>query len=457
MSMRTIKRHTLSLNLGKEKSLQELCQAYTREKRFWLNHLKGWRFQGLLGSARTIRDEFIELEYASLYGLQARHWKLALQDAVEIWDKYWQAIFVLIRPRIQEYFKDETERHYAFWLLKSYVQFAELMQGKTPLPYFVIEKSRRDRVAAYVQRIIKRVRGKSPSIKKARTIKFDADCYTVIEHQGRQYLKLMSLERGKRIILPLKGHTCIQGTITVVIGDEVVVHVSQDLKPTTQGGNTLEAVDFGYTEVMVDTAGTSYGKALGSILTKASDEQHLKMQKRHKLHALEKKYRQTDPKKAKKIRRYNLGKKCLETERGQVRQTIEREINTAINELIEQKRPDILVTEDLRHHFSFNKAKSINRKLSSWVRGKIQDRVGFKALAKGFRHEQVHPAYGSQTCPHCGFVDRRNRSADKFKCLFCRHEDIADRVAALNYAKRYGDEGIGLYMPYNQVKTILLG
>jgi len=86
----------------------------------------------------------------------------------------------------------------------------------------------------------------------------------------------------------------------------------------------------------------------------------------------------------------------------------------------------------------------------------MQDRIEFKALVKGFHHKQVNPAYGSQNCVHCEFVDHRNRNGDDFKCLFCGHEDHADRIAALNYLRRYSDEEIGLYMPHNQIRTILL-
>src|SRR4051812_28912352 len=45
---------------------------------------------------------------------------------------------------------------------------------------------------------------------------------------------------------------------------------------------------------------------------------------------------------------------------------------------------------------------------------------------------------------------------DIYKCLHCKHKDQADRVAALNYARRFSDSDVGLYMPYSQVKTILL-
>jgi IS605 OrfB family transposase len=160
--------------------------------------------------------------------------------------------------------------------------------------------------------------------------------------------------------------------------------------------------------------------------------------------------------KAHRIRQYNLGRQKLTRTKQKSTTALKCEINQAINQLIKTTHPAILITEDLSHLFSYDKSKNVNRRLSSWLRGEIQDRIAFKALAEGFRHEQVNPAYGSQACPKCDFVDSKNRIADRFTCLHCRHEDIADRIAAQNYAKRYGDPEISLYTPYREVKTILL-
>jgi putative transposase len=456
--MRTIKRKASPLNSNKQAELKKLAYAFTNEVKYWLNILKSRKFQALLGSSRKIRDHFVANEYKSRYGLQARHWKLALQDAVETWDKYWKALFAQLRPKIS-FNKNlsDKELHYARWLLIDYARFVEIMQGKDPSPaHFSIEKSSRDKVARFIQRTIKKLKGKSPTVKKGRIIKFDANCYDTFEHNNSQYLKVMSLVPGKRIVIPLQGMTKIEGNITLVLAEDLHVHISQKVKkPSHSPTGSIEAVDFGYTEVMTDTEGTPYGKQLGALLTKASDELHEKMQKRHKLHAIEKKVRLKDPKKAKRIRKYNLGRKKLNRNTQKVKATLEREINTGINKLLEKKNPSILVTENLRHTFTYNKPKEVNRKLSFWVRGKIQDRVEFKALVEGFHHEQVNPAYGSQLCPLCGFVDKKNRQGDSFKCLCCRHEDISERVAALNYLKRYGDDEIGLGMPPSQVKTIL--
>jgi len=399
----------------------------------------------------------IKQSYKSSHGLQARHWKLALEDAAETWDKYWQSTFVTVRSKIARR-KDlsETERHYAYWLLKSYTPFAAMMQGNSPDPSFPIEKSDKRRIAGYVRRLTRECKGKPPTVKKCRSVRFDANCYDVFEEKGHQYIKLMSLTPGNRICIPLCGKTSISGTITLVMTeDSANLHVPQELKKKTIPKTPSEAVDFGYTEVITDTQGIRYGTQFGETLTKSSDALSKKMKKRHKLHSLEKKQRISNPEQAKRLRKYNLGKKKQLSNSKRVKATLEKQINTAINQLIQTKNPSILITEDLRHAFKYDKPKEVNRRLSSWLRGKLQDRVAFKALAEGFRHEQVNPAYGSQSCPFCEFVDQRNRSGDRFQCLYCGHEDIADRIAALNYARRLGDPEIGLYTPYSQVKTIL--
>jgi putative transposase len=173
--MRTVKRKALPLNKNKLIAIQLLCKAY--EKNHWLDVLRGWNYQSLLDTSRKIRDEFIDRDYQSNYGLQARHWKLAMQDAVETWDKNWKAQFVLIRSKIACHFKQETERHYAYWLIKGYSQFSEMMQGNAPNPHFEIDKKACKNIADYVQRQVKKNRPKQAVVRKARSVKFDSSCY----------------------------------------------------------------------------------------------------------------------------------------------------------------------------------------------------------------------------------------------------------------------------------------
>jgi hypothetical protein len=203
--MRTVKRKALPLNKSKLIDIQLLCKAYAAEKNHWLDVLRGWNYQSLLGTPRKIRDEFIDRGYQSNYSLQARHWKLAMQDAVETWDKNWKAQFVLIRSKIAVHFKQETERRYAYWLIKGYYQFSEMMQGKAAKPHFEIDKKVCKNIADYVQRQVKKHRPKQAVVRKARSVKFDASCYSMFEENGTQYIKIMSLDKGKRIVIPLTG------------------------------------------------------------------------------------------------------------------------------------------------------------------------------------------------------------------------------------------------------------
>jgi len=451
--MRTVKRVSEQINSAKMILLEDLCRAYAREKRYWLDVFRSWSIQAELQSYRRVRDELVHSEYISIYGLQARQWKLALQDAMGVWDKYWQSIFVQARKKIASTFCLENMRHYAFWLLCGYEQFSACMKGKALTAPFDFSSKEAEKVSKIVQRIIRKLMKKSPSIRKMNSIKLDADCYEVFEEKGRQYIKVMSLQKGKRIVIPLLGKATIQGNITLLIKEGYVeIHVAHEIhQPSCVKTDIMEAVDFGFTEVMVDQTGVCYGTNLGSILSRASDKLSDKMKQRNRLHAICKKSR-----KIQRLKKFNLGKKKLQAWKKKVKACISKEINTAIHKLVDIKKPSLLITEDLSHRFSYNKSKRINRRLSSWVRGEIQNRVSFKALVKGFHHEQVNPAYGSQTCLLCDFVDSRNRTGDVFKCLHCKHEDIADRVAAMNYARRYGDPKISLGMPPRQVRFILL-
>ncbi len=148
----------------------------------------------------------------------------------------------------------------------------------------------------------------------------------------------MSLIPGKRICIPLSGKTIISGTITLVRSSDntFILHIPQKLKkpPTTSSRTSLEAVDFGYTEVMTDTQGIRYGTDFGATLTKASDDLSHKMKKRHKLHSFEKKLRLSNPRQTKRLRKFNLSKKKQNSKSQQVKATLEKQINTSINQLI---------------------------------------------------------------------------------------------------------------------------
>lgn len=74
--------------------------------------------------------------------------------------------------------------------------------------------------------------------------------------------------------------------------------------------------------------------------------------------------------------------------------------------------------------------------LNQWPFSQLQEFTAYKAAAKGIQVVMVDPAYTSQWCNRCGYVDKGNRDHARFDCLRCGHSDDADHNAALNIRDR---------------------
>lgn len=463
--MRTIKRLSETLNAGKLNQLRLMANAYAKEKQHWLSAFQRHGYLIHLKKHREVRNQFVAGKYQSIYGLQARMWKLALIDAAETMDRYWQSLFEKVKLSIHRHSGlDEAQRHYCFWLLKDYKRLPLILNGKA-IEFREMNDLKRKQAINFLKRSIKKQRKSYPQARLNRSFILDDSCYRCFEEGGKQYIKIMTLVKGQRIALPLKGKTILRGNIRIVLEDNTIVvhHTASIKKPKVMTHKNLVAIDFGYTEVLTDSEGNAYGKGFGSNMTDVSDWLNHKMRNRNKLHALQKKYLLSEKidqqKKAKRMVKNNLGRKKLNDKINQHKATSLKLINTAFNEMIAKTKANQIISEDLSHQFSAGPLKNMNRRLSSWLRSALKERLSFKALVKGFDHQLVNPAYTSQTCPHCGFVDasnRCNRNKDKFVCQHCQTEGHSDVVAALNLKARYVDPEITRYMPYREVKAILL-
>ncbi|WP_231995759.1 transposase [Mycobacterium sp. 852002-51163_SCH5372311] len=81
--------------------------------------------------------------------------------------------------------------------------------------------------------------------------------------------------------------------------------------------------------------------------------------------------------------------------------------------------------------------------LHSWAFAQLGAFLAYKAQVAGVAFIQVDPAYTSQTCSACGWVDKRNRrSQAEFECGRCGFVGHADHNAAIVIAQR-GVEGWG--------------
>ena len=95
----------------------------------------------------------------------------------------------------------------------------------------------------------------------------------------------------------------------------------------------------------------------------------------------------------------------------------------------------MLVVENLKNVKNGTRGKfsrTHNRRLSHWLYAKVINWLAMRCEEQGIRLEFKSPYKTSQRCPVCGKWDRRNRNGEKFKCIFCGHEDHADSVGSQN-------------------------
>ena len=89
--------------------------------------------------------------------------------------------------------------------------------------------------------------------------------------------------------------------------------------------------------------------------------------------------------------------------------------------------------------------KSMRRSIGRWNVRYWLSRLQMTCEDTNVSFRTVSPYKTSQTCPVCGYADRRNRSGDVFKCRDCGHTDNADVNAAKNILDRFltGPYGAG--------------
>lgn len=470
---RCIKRFSLKMNQGKWEKLVSLTDAMAREKDSFLVKNRDTIPLFPTQTFRSQRSELVAQKYKSPHGLQNRSWKLALKDAIATRHKYWLSLGAQLKEEVKRKDDfDKDQKRYCFWVLSVLKHMQEVLEGAPPIPTrFELEEEKRKACSEYLRELIEAHSKKRPRVKKSRSFCGEPETYRVFCHNDRQYVALAGLTPRKRLVIPLSGKGKIAGEVRVVLDYEkqrVEIHWSATVKPKKAEGKDL-GVDIGVSEVMVDSEGERYGTEFGGLLGKCSEERKKKGEKRNKLYALEKKHRKRGEKKggskrakkkakkkAKKIRAHNLGRKKLRKKQRKRKIRLKEEVNRGLNKLLKDKKPRVVVCEDLSHFAVKCKGRKFSRLISNWIRGVIRDRIDFKCPQRGSLVKRVNPAYSSQICPLCGWVESKNRTGDVFACRFCGVRGYSDGFAAKELLRRMKEPSIFLWTRKEEVKGILL-
>lgn len=245
------------------------------------------------------------------------------------------------------------------------------------------------------------------------------------------WLQLATMEKGKTIKIPLLANThhkdrdgrVVDGIQINYRDGELTFGVVKDMGEACErsraeyDGDGKIGLDFGLSTMFATSEGQLLGqnwlerlKRYDSLLTMIAASQ----QRRGKKPRDSKRYRAL-------------------TQR--VRGFIRTEVGRVLNRLVKQNKPKELILESLDFR-NPELSKRLNRIISNCGRGVIKTKFADLEERFGITSTEVNPAYTSQTCSKCGYVDKKNRSSQAFRCLWCGHTKHADLNAALNIKKR---------------------
>ncbi len=390
--------------------------------------------KGLRLTHRIIRDQW--LKENKIFNVPARLWKETLRDVIGDITAYREAAKQKTRKAIYKHYKTDKDREAAYKLLR---------QDRWLTDPFLRRQMRKN--------------FKHGHSRVSNHIILDSNCYTAFTKSGKAWIHVMSLERGKRIAIPLTTNKLPTGTLRLIIReDRVEVHYSVEVTSLNRSmkscGSKTIGVDKGYSEVFTDSEGYKHGEGFGVLLSNESDYLKTKYQKRNKLFAIaQEALKKGNYSKARQIENHNLGRQKLNKRKQRHTQRVKDLVYKAAHSVVDKAK--VIAAEDLTSSIpSKSLGKNTNRRLAAWVKGLIAIALDSVSRRRCASVVLVNCAYTSQVDSIEGLL-KGDRRGDSF---YRTNGDVldADWNAARNILARLDDPDINRYTPYYVVKSILL-
>ena len=417
--------YSKNINPGKYAALEE------QARRLGAIRSEVWQRYGSIAgvklSSRQIRDNW--LAQGRTFNVLANPWKETLPDAKDDIAMTVEAAKVKARQAIRRHATDKTERRRLYTLLKRN-EFAN---------------------DPYLSRIMRKYWNRGHNHTRNQII-VRSDNYTTFQKAGRAWVKIPGLEKGRRVAMPLNTTVEPTGTLRVILRDgRIEIHYAVTVEHANDCGEATVGVDKGYSEVLVDSDGEHHGSGLGKLLGSESDYLKEKNRRRAKLRAIAK--NTGNERKRQNILANNIGRKKLTNRAKRTSARIRTVVFNAVHKVVDKAAT--IAAEDLTASMAGRKfSKNINRRLSAWTKGTIAEALTSVSQRRGSSLILVNPAYTSQVDSRNGCLLGR-RCGDLFYC-FDKVVLQADENAARNVLARLYDREIDRWMPFTQVKSILL-
>ncbi len=134
---------------------------------------------------------------------------------------------------------------------------------------------------------------------------------------------------------------------------------------------------------------------------------------------------------------------------------LKNEIHRIINKIVGRYQPAKIIIDSLNFQ-DVHLSRQLNRILRRCGLGVIKQKLATLEEELGIKIIWINPAYTSQTCDRCGWVDKKNRHGREFLCRWCQHNIHADVLGARNGRVRSSDSDITLYTRKDEVLRLLV-
>lgn len=251
------------------------------------------------------------------------------------------------------------------------------------------------------------------------------------------WIRLSTLDKGKPIYIPVKSNAYFEdipgdlknfSQFNLTDAGEVTVSFIKD-KPKSKNYITLTpkiALDLGLKNIFTTDRGDIFGRKFYETLLKY-DKIITELARNRQKQGL----RPKSPRYARLVQK--------------LRHYLKNEINRILNHIVKLYAPKELVVEKLNFQ-NPNLSKRLNRILSRFGKGVIASKLEAIKEEYGIKVTYINPAYTSQTCHSCGYIDKHNRKTQsEFECKFCGSKTHADVNGARNIKARSSSEMGSVY------------
>jgi IS605 OrfB family transposase len=480
VARRTRRRHAaVGVTARKHAELREVAQRFLRARHAYVREYAAPRFVDVvLRSSHRL----VEARRAAGWGdtrLGTHQSKIAMESAIGLLRSNWLATTARVRSLVGRNQRlSRAESRWCWYVLRWPTLLRECLEGSTP--HVEAEWSRgldEARLARKLRRLVLRYRLPLPRTEGRGWFDVDTNLYraftrdTDTRFRGA-WLSIAGLQKGRRICIPLagrgidefepkRGKKTARPGLRVVVGERITFLLVERVVVPHAPGSIEAGVDKGYRGLLTLSTGDpsearTFGADAAVHIAAIADRSDSRKVERRRLVAYERSLRNIDPRRARRIRRRNLGRTKQDRRIRVERATLRGQINAAISDLFRTNLGlSRIAVEDLWFRGRTVRGARLNRRLARWMKGHLHRRLAYVAGLNGVELSVVNAAYTSQTCPRCWFTSSVNRRADRFECGSCGYAGSADAVAATNVLRRASDPVITRFTPKRVVKQVL--